>query len=96
MFDLPSVTSQDLKQYRKFRNFLLSSGFFMMQESVYTKLALNQISAKKIVEKVRKNKPESGIVQAIVITEKQYSQIEVIVGSIKTDVVNTDERLVIL
>ena len=41
MFDLPVVTSVERQEYTKFRKFLLKSGFIMMQESVYTKIALN-------------------------------------------------------
>ena len=41
-FDLPTITSLDKKEYRQFRKFLIKDGFIMMQESVYSKLALNQ------------------------------------------------------
>ena len=37
-FDLPSVDSKDLVEYRNFRRFLIKNGFIMMQESVYSKL----------------------------------------------------------
>ena len=40
-FDLPSVTVAERKEYLRFRKFLLSDGYIMMQESVYCKLALN-------------------------------------------------------
>ena len=40
-FDLPTETSKDRKIYSKFRKFLIKEGFIMMQESVYSKLALN-------------------------------------------------------
>lgn len=49
-----------------------------------------------IIENVRKNKPASGIVQVLKVTEKQYSKMEYIVGNCKSEVLNTDERLVIL
>jgi CRISPR-associated protein Cas2 len=35
-------------------------------------------------------------VQVLKVTEKQYSKMEYIVGNCKTDVLNSDERLVIL
>lgn len=41
MFDLPVRTSENLREYNRFRKFLIKSGFLMMQESVYCKLALN-------------------------------------------------------
>ena len=45
MFDLPTETSIQRRNYRKFRKSLIKNGFIMMQESVYVKLAMNQGSA---------------------------------------------------
>ena len=41
MFDLPVLSSSQIREYNKFRKFLIKSGFLMMQESIYCKLALN-------------------------------------------------------
>ena len=68
----------------------------MLQESVYCKMALNQTAASSIMDGVRKNSPEEGIVQMLSITEKQYSRMECICGEVKRQVLDTDERLVIL
>ncbi len=95
-FDLPTVTSSDRREYRKFRKFLLKNGFIMLQESVYSKLALNQTMSNNIVEKIKKNKPPSGLVSALVITEKQYSRMHLIIGDYKSDIINDDRRLVVL
>ena len=40
-FDLPTETSSDRRNYRRFRRFLVKNGFLMMQESVYCKLLVN-------------------------------------------------------
>lgn len=95
-FDLPTDTAKDRKNYSKFRKLLINEGFIMMQESVYSKLALNKSIANSIKEKIYKNKPPKGIVQLLVITEKQYSEIEYVVGKKSTDVVDDTERLIIL
>ena len=34
-FDLPVLTSDDRRAYRKFRKSMLKKGFIMLQESVY-------------------------------------------------------------
>ena len=34
-FDLPTKTTADLREYRKFRKLLITNGFVMMQTSVY-------------------------------------------------------------
>lgn len=95
-FDLPTATTADRREYARFRRYLIKSGFLMMQESVYTKLALNQNVAATICKELKSIKPPSGIVQVLVITEKQFSKIETVVGSVKRDVIDTDERLLIL
>ena len=51
-FDLPVLTYQQRKEYTKFRKFLLRSGFMMMQESVYCKLALNGTVVRGFVDNV--------------------------------------------
>ena len=68
----------------------------MMQESVYCKLALNATVAESVVESLRKNKPKTGLVQVLTMTEKQFQKIEFIVGTSKSNVLDSDERLIVL
>lgn len=96
MFDLPMKSSSDIRNYNHFRKFLIKSGFLMMQESVYCKLALNTTVVESIMTSIRKNKPENGLVQAFTLTEKQYSKIEFITGSSNSEILDSDKRLVIL
>lgn len=96
MFDLPTVTSADRKEYTKFRKYLIKSGFLMLQESIYCKLSPNSTLADAVIENVRKNKPEKGLVQVLRVTEKQYAKMEYIVGEGNTEVLASDDRLVIL
>ena len=95
-FDLPTESANDKRNYRNFRKGLIKSGFMMMQESVYCKLALNSNQSIQIINEVKRIRPEKGLVQILTITEKQFSKMEIICGSCKTDVVDTDERLLIL
>ena len=78
-FDLPTETIRDRRIYSKFRRFLIKEGFIMMQESVYSKLTLNNSVTSAIRDKIEKNKPPKGIVQMLVITEKQFSSMDYIV-----------------
>lgn len=96
MFDLPVLTDSERRDYTKFRKYLIKNGFLMMQESIYSKLAQNQTASDLIVENIKKNKPSKGIVQVMKITEKQYSKIECIVGETNKEVIDSDERLIIL
>ena len=95
-FDLPVLTEKNRKEYRAFRKFLIKSGFLMVQESVYCKLAQNATVADTIQENVRKNKPTAGLVQLLRVTEKQYAKMEFIVGKSNSKVLDSDERLVII
>ena len=96
LFDLPVTTATQRREYTRFRKFLLKSGFVMQQESVYSKLALNTTVAQRIAENVRKNKPDEGLVQMLTITEKQYSRMEILVRETEGEVLQSDERMVIL
>ncbi len=95
-FDLPVETTEDKRNYRKFRRFLVKEGFLMIQESVYAKLALNYTQVEQIVADVKKQKPSKGSVQILSVTEKQFSKMEHISGEIDTNIINSDERLLIL
>lgn len=94
-FDLPTLSAEDRREYAKFRKFLIKGGFLMMQESVYTKMALNKTVADSVVESIKRNKPPKGLVQLMTVTEKQFNRMEYICGEFVSDVLCTDERLVI-
>ncbi len=96
MFDLPTMTSEEKRNYRKFRQFLIKSGFVMMQESVYVKMVLNQSVANSLIDSVRKNKPPEGLVQLLTVTEKQFAKMEFITGEKNSEVLDSDERIIIL
>ena len=95
-FDLPITTLENKRSYRAFRKYLLKNGFMMMQESVYCKIALNAVVAGAIINNVKLNLPPDGLVQLLTVTERQFSRMEVLLGEEHNDVLNSDERLVIL
>jgi len=96
MFDLPVETSTDRRMYRQFRKFLIQNGFLMLEESVYIKLVLNQTSANLLMKHIRKNSPPEGLVHMLTITEKQFSKMETVVGQVKSTVLDSTSRTVIL
>lgn len=95
-FDLPVETTAERRAYAKFRKGLMKNGFLMMQESVYCKLALNATAAQSIMEGVRAIKPEKGLIQMLTVTEKQFAKMEYVLGEHKSQVIDSDERLVVL
>lgn len=95
-FDLPTLTDTDRREYRSFRKHLLKNGFIMLQESVYTRMVLNKTIEKSVIENLKKNKPDKGLVQVLTVTEKQFSNSVNIVGKSESNVIDSDERLIIL
>lgn len=95
-FDLPQDTAAEMREYRAFRKFLIRSGFVMMQESVYSKIVLNNTAADAVRENVRKHKTSKGLIQMLLVTERQFERMEIVVGDTQKIVVDTDEKLVIL
>ena len=95
-FDLPIETAADRRNYRSFRKLLIKNGFIMLQKSVYCKLMTTpsvEFSVKKLI---RENRPPDGIVQILTVTEKQFSKMEFIVGKSTSDVIDSEDRLIIL
>lgn len=93
-FDLPVVDYLDRREATAFRKFLMKNGFIMMQESVYSKLVLNTTAAEAVMGQVRAHCPDKGLVQMLMVTEKQYNGIEMVIGNKVQEVINNAERLV--
>ena len=93
-FDLPMLSDNDRREYARFRKFLISNGFIMMQKSVYSKLVVNNVTSDLMKIKVKNNLPDSGLVQLLEITENQFSKIEYLVGKEQKETVDGTERLV--
>ena len=69
----------------------------MMQQSVYTKLVLNSTVKQSMMYRIERNKPKKGLVQSLIITEKQFASIKYIVGDTNnTEIREDDNRIVIL
>lgn len=95
-FDLPTLTFNDQRNYRRFHKFLVNEGFIMMQESVYSKICLNLGQSKYLYDRIRKVCPKDGIVEVLNVTEKQYASIEYIAGKSQNKIIDNLDRLVIL
>ncbi len=95
-FDLPNIYAKDKRNYLKFRKYLINEGFIMMQESVYSKIILNSQQSILLTDRIRKNAPSKGLIQVLTITEKQYSQIEFIIGESNSKIINSEDRLIVL
>ena len=97
IFDLPTETKTDQRNYRKFIKFLTKEGFLRIQYSVYSKLCINSDSAKTASKKLLTNSPTKGDVRYLIITETQYQNIVNVNNtySIQEVITNTDRTLLI-
>ena len=68
----------------------------MMQESVYCRMLLTPSAGNSVLDVIRKNRPTQGIVQIMTVTEKQFAGMEYITGEYHSEVIDSDERLIIL
>ena len=96
MFDLPTDTSMNRRHYRWFRKFLISEGFIMMQESIYSKICINHHAVRQVEANIRKNRPPKGLVQILTVTERQFANMEFVVGEQEDVYVQSDARIVVI
>lgn len=96
MFDLPTDTAAERKEYRQFRKELINEGFLMVQYSVYVRVCVTRKAAKFLENRVKKFLPSGGVVQSLMVTEKQYNDMHFLVGNPVEDVRNSADRTVIL
>jgi len=79
-FDLPVKTKSEKRDYGQFRKFLIGDGFGMLQFSVYVRITRNHDDAQKHLKRLSLNLPLKGSVRVMLVTEKQYSSMAVMVG----------------
>ncbi len=95
-FDLPMDSLEEKREYRKVRKALIKNGFIMMQESVYCKLMTTPSVENSVKNMIQMNKPSKGVVQTLVVTEKQFVKMEYVVGENKSDIIDNEDRVIIL
>lgn len=97
MFDLPVDTPDEQRAYRVFRKNLIKEGFIMVQYSVYMRVCPTREFAHRLEERINKLVPAQGNIRLLSVTEKQYSDMKLLVGSTssKETAIGT-ERMVII
>lgn len=79
-FDLPVQTKTQRREAARFRNFLLTDGYHMIQYSVYARVCNGVDAVEKHRRRIRDNLPANGSIRMLTITEKQYEAIEILLG----------------
>ena len=79
-FDLPVKTPAEKRSAAQFRKFLLNDGYHMIQYSVYARVCNGAGAVAKHRARLKACLPDNGSVRMLVITEKQYESIEILLG----------------
>jgi len=95
-FDLPRNNTKECRQATRFVSDLKKEGFMMLQESVYSKLLLTPSYKPLIINKLKKIKPSSGNIFVLTITEKQFADMDYLLGTKPTTQVDSTDRLIII
>lgn len=80
-FDLPVQTKAERREATRFRNFLIKDGYHMVQYSVYCRVCNGSDAVEKHRKRLYDNIPANGSIRMLVITERQYEGIEILLGN---------------
>lgn len=64
---------------------MLNDGYCMLQYSVYVRVCNGMDSVRKHEGRLNENLPETGSVRMLVLTDKQYSSMKILVGTTKKE-----------
>lgn len=81
LFDLPTDTKLNRGNATRFRNYLLNDGFTMLQYSIYSRLCPDRDNANTHLGRVKKHAPHEGSIRMLMLTENQFTNMEVICGN---------------
>lgn len=81
-FDLPVVIPRERREYTRFRRFLLQDGYTMLQFSVYTRICNGEDGVRKHMRRLKEHVPPvNGAIRALKITEKQFENMDILLGT---------------
>lgn len=83
LFDLPTETKTDKRNYAKFRKAIMKDGFNMFQFSIYTRHCMSRENSDVHVKRVKSVLPPKGHIGILRITDKQFGEIEIFYGKKK-------------
>lgn len=93
MFDLPTTTKVQRREYTLFRNSLLKLGFVRMQFSVYYRFAPSDEKMAALARSVKEVLPPAGEVRIVLITGKQFEKMLVFLGKKRGPVEGEPQQL---
>ena len=95
-FDLPVGTKTERRHATRFRNFLKDDGFMMLQFSVYARVNRGEEAVDKHFARIARQLPPKGNVRTLMVTERQYARMKLLVGESTKNERVAPEQLVLL
>lgn len=93
LFDLPTETKKDRKNYSLFRKKIMKDGFQMFQFSMYIRHCMSRENADVHVKRVKSILPPKGHVGLMCITDKQFGMMEIFRGRETVEAPETTQQL---
>ena len=93
MFDLPTETKRDRKNYARFRKLMLAAGFQMFQFSLYLRHCSSKENADVHIKRVKRILPPKGNIGIMCITDKQFGMMEIFQGKDPVATPETTQQL---
>jgi CRISPR-associated protein Cas2 len=93
LFDLPTETKQDKKNYTDFRKKMQKDGFTMFQFSAYLRHCSSRENAEVHVKRVQRNLPPKGHVGILTVTDKQFGMMQVFYGGVEKEKAPVPQQL---
>jgi len=95
MFDLPTVTKEEKREYARFRKYLLREGFIQLQFSVYSKFCSSRENTVKYYRYIESAVPPNGHVRLLMVTDKQFGEMVSLYGKTVQEIEKKPEQLLL-
>ncbi|MBO4648737.1 MAG: CRISPR-associated endonuclease Cas2 [Lentisphaeria bacterium] len=95
MFDLPTVTKEEKREYTRFRKYLLKEGFIQLQFSVYSKFCSSRENTVKYYRYIEVAVPPNGHVRLLMVTDKQFGEMVSLYGKTVQEIEKKPEQLLL-
>ncbi|WVN21673.1 CRISPR-associated endonuclease Cas2 [Metamycoplasma gateae] len=95
MYDIYYNGDDDTKMYNKFVNHLYKLGYIRIQYSIYAKILPTHTEYENEKRKILRFIPKNSNVRILLLTEKQYQNIEILNGiKAKNEIYNLEEEYI--
>ena len=96
LFDLPVASKAERRVASRFRKYLQNDGYYMLQFSIYCRVCKGIEAVDKHITRLQPELPPEGNVRMMVVTEKQFQDMQILVGKPEKNEEHSCEQLVLL